>query len=101
MPRKKIPRATFDHPPETMHCMVLKERPYWFLYSSFRKDKGNSRETIILCWITACTRCGSPFLDESGLFVFWLHKRCPRHRRMQPPINKQVADAIRLLKKLY
>lgn len=94
MPRKRIPRAVFNQPPETGHCITIKDRPYYFIGADMGDD-----DALILYWFTPCSRCGDFFEEKSGLSVFWLHKRCPRHRRKQPPLEKRIADAFRTLKK--
>lgn len=95
MPRPRIPRAIFSQPPEYGYCMIIKGWSYWFI-----KADVDESGALILYWFTRCSRCGAPFIDESRLSVFWLHKRCPRHRRKQLPLDKRIMEAIRALGKL-
>lgn len=93
MPRKRIPRVVFDQLPESGHCMTIKEWPYWFSYAT-------DGAPPTLHWMTQCSRCGDPFEEETGLAIYWLHRRCPRHRRKQLPMNKRIKQAIRTLGKM-
>lgn len=99
MPRKRIPRAVFNQPPQYGHRMTVKNWSYWFLGSNVLRAK-NGKEAMALHWITLCSRCRLPFTDQSELSVFWLHKRCPKHRRKQPPLDEQLSSAIRIFEKL-
>jgi len=94
MPRKRIPRIVFNQPPEHGHCITVKEWPYLF-YRAYTHENGEQ----VLRWMTLCSRCGVPFEDESEFAVYWLHKRCPRHRRKQPTIEQKLAQAKRDLKR--
>lgn len=94
MPRKRIPIIIFDQVPEYGHYIMVKGHPYWFL----RANTTNNTKSSLL-WMTLCSRCHIPFEEESGLLIYWLHKRCQRHRRKQPTLNDKISYAKRTLRK--
>jgi hypothetical protein len=101
MPRKKIPFAVFDHPPEFLHEITINERLYWLLDAVPCAGK-DGRPGYVLSWVTNCTVCETLFVVESGLAVYRLYRRCKRHQRQTPQMQKaRIKGAMRSLKKCF